>query len=84
MPQSKQLYQVGAKVHCIHKKTLKNSVVVEYKYSKYYVLQYKDDLFFIHRDKVEPGWIDWKRSIPTSSSPTSDHLGEPTTILEFQ
>ena len=84
MPPSKQLFLEGAKVHCIHKKTLKNCYVVEYKYSKYYVLNYKDDLFYIHRDKVDPGWIDWKTPTQTSSYLASAYPGESIEQLVFR
>ena len=84
MPRSKQLFLQGNKVHCIHKKTLKNCYVVEYKWSKYYNLKYKEETFLIHRDKVFPGWIDWQKSCNIESTQTTDYLPSPIKIIEFQ
>ena len=81
---SKQLFLKGMKVHCIHKKILKNSYVVEYKWSKYYVLAYNDETFMIHRDKVHGGWVDWKSSTNTSIFQLNNYPLMPIKMIEFQ
>lgn len=58
MVRSKQQYPIGTQVHCIHRKTLKNCVVDEYKYSQY-ILNYRGELFTVRRELVKPGWIEW-------------------------